>query len=216
MFYKESDREWYREHAQQIENLQELLIFKGGKKKGIKEKVTFPDESTFANEMKALSDNIKVSIHEFAKDTRAKVYGIDRAPAIQIRTQDDYTLTWYGIPTRLLLHPFIDSLIIFSKKETAFTEKVIQRIRSIKKAGHIRVLAASTSPLCWYTISVITQFAVLNKNVKCDIVDVLQFSQLIKKYHVLSVPNVIINQKQELIATHTELHLPEVLLKLLS
>jgi sporulation protein YlmC with PRC-barrel domain len=214
IFLKESDRELYRQHAQKIETMQELLIFKK-KRKITEEKLSFPDESTFVNEIKGLSNKLKVSIHNFTDDT-IEVYGVNRAPAIQIRAKEGNTLTWYGVPMRLLLHPFIDSIITFSKKETILPEEIVHKIRGVKRAGHILVLAASTSPLCWHTISIVTKFAILNKNIKCDIVDVLQFRALIEKYDVLSVPKLIVNDEHELIATYSEPHLPEILLKHLS
>jgi len=216
MFFSKSDLEGYRQHAKRIESLQELLVFEGEEKKGAIEKAAFPEVSTFADEIKTFSDKIKVSIRSFDEDVVAKTHGVNRAPAVQIRTQDGYTLTWYGVPTRLLLHPFIDSIIIFSRKETTLPEEIVQKILSLKREGHIMVLAASSSPLCWHTISIVTQFAVLNKKIKCDIVDILQFPALIEEYHVLSVPNVIVNERHELVATCNEPHLPEILLRLLS
>lgn len=156
----------------------------------------------FLEELTALSDKLSLVVKDFVKDSAlAKQYGVDKIPAILILPQDqrDTGLKFYGVPGGYEINSFIKALQEVSGSPEKLPDDVLQRIRAIDKEVHIQVFITLACPYCPRAVVTAHRLALENPKVKADMVDAATFPHLANRYHVSSVPKIIINETREFV-----------------
>jgi len=158
-----------------------------------------------AEEVGALSNKIKVEVHDFVKDSeKAKEYQIDKVPAIIVLGKKDYGIRFYGLAYGYEFKPFTESIINASRGATNLSEETKKKLASIEKPVHIQVFVSLTCPYCPLVTSLAHQFAMESDLVRADMVDVGEFPHLGQKYGVMGVPKTVINEKTEFVGAVPE------------
>ena len=160
------------------------------------------ETQTFLSEVAGLNNKIKMEVFDYLKENeKAKEYGVDKIPAIVIcdEKNNDTGMKFYGIPAGYEINSFVVALVEASGILPEYNERVIQRINAISKPVHIQVFISLGCPYCPDAVINAHRLALLNKNVKADMVDVTIFSYLGNKYDVSGVPKIIINEELELV-----------------
>jgi len=151
-----------------------------------------------AQEIAQLSSKISVEVYDFLKDSKkASEHGIDKVPAIAVVGRGDYGIRYYGIPAGYEFGTFIKDLKMASKGVTELSERSRAKLASVTAPVHIQVFVTPTCPYCPMAVSLAHQFAIENRHVKADMIDVTEFPHLGQKYAVMGVPKVVINERVE-------------------
>jgi len=148
-----------------------------------------------ALELGTLSSKIKVKIYDLVKDgDEAAGYKIKKIPAIAIAGKLDYGIRYYGLPAGYELSTMIDTIIDVSKGTTKLPEAIKIKLAQIKKDVHLQVFVSTTCPYCPQSARIAHQFAIENENIRSDVIEMMEFLDLVQKYSVMSVPHIVINE----------------------
>ncbi|HEC82409.1 MAG TPA: glutaredoxin [Thermoplasmatales archaeon] len=156
-------------------------------------------------ELKSLSDNIEIEIHEFDKEKNlAEKYDVDKIPAIIITGKKNYGIRFFGIPSGYEFSTLLEDIIHVSNGKTNLKESVKKEIKKIDKSLHIQVFVTPTCPYCPSMVHLAHQMAIENENIRADMVEVVEFPHLAQKYRVMGVPKTVINDVREIVGAIPE------------
>jgi glutaredoxin-like protein len=164
-------------------------------------------------ELAKLSERIQTEVHDFVADAQlANDYGVDKIPAIIIRTEKDYGVRFFGFPYGYEFQTLMEALASVSRGETNLLEQTKQKLREIKVPVNIKVFTTLTCPHCPTAASLAHKFAIENSLIRAEAIDANEFSDLAIKYSVMGVPKIVINEKTEFVgAIPEEMFLEQVL-----
>lgn len=147
-------------------------------------------------ELSELSDKIKLETYNFINDKEiADKFGIDKVPGIVVMSEDiDYGIRYYGIPAGYEFSSLLESIEMISTGDTQLSQDVIEKVKTINKPVHIQVFVTPTCPYCPSAVLMGHALAILNRNIRADMVEATEFPQLAYKYNVRGVPRVVINE----------------------
>jgi len=165
-------------------------------------------------ELAALNDKIKAEVHDFEADSElAKGFGVDKVPAVVIMTEKDYGIRYYGLPYGYEFQTLLNGLAVVSQGKTGLSEETKMKLHEIKTPVNIKVFVTLTCPHCPVAASLAHQFAMENDLIKAEVIDGNAFLEMAKKYTVMGVPKVVINEKVEFVGAVPEnVFLQQVLL----
>jgi glutaredoxin-like protein len=156
-----------------------------------------------AVDLGTLSSKIKVKIYDFVKNgDEVMEYKIKRIPAIAIVGKLDFGIRYYGVPAGYELATMIDTIIDVSKGTTSLTEAIKNRLAEIKKDVHLQVFVSPTCPYCPKAARIAHQFAIENENIRSDVIEMMEFPDLVQKYSVMSTPHIVINEDTSFMGAH--------------
>jgi glutaredoxin-like protein len=166
------------------------------------------------NELAALNDKIKVEIYDFlANADKAKLFGVDKVPALIVMGEKDYGIRFYGMPYGYEFQTLLESIINVSRERTDLSEETKKKLKEIKNPIHIQVFVTLTCPYCPIVASTAQKFAIENDLIRADVIDISEFPHLALKYAVMGTPKTIINEKVEFVGAFPEdLFLEHILL----
>ena len=201
MFIQEGDRKVVQDFFnQKLTGSVKLIVFSKEKSNLI-----LPDSSAecqycaeteqLAREVADLSDKITVEVVNFESESeQAKKYDIDKIPAIAVVSENDYGIRFYGIPSGYEFTSLMESIADVSKGEAGLQDETKDKLKSINAPVHIQVFVTPTCPYCAGAVRMGHMMAMENKNIKADMVEAQEFMELSRKYGVMGVPRVVINE----------------------
>lgn len=146
-------------------------------------------------ELSQLDGRIKLEVLDLkANAAKAQEMGIEQAPAVVV-DGGDVNVKYYGIPSGYEFASLLEDIEDASQRKTRLPKQVEERIRGIKEPVHIKVFVTPTCPYCPRAVRTAHQFAMLNSNIKADMIEATEFPELSEKYEVMAVPKVVINEK---------------------
>lgn len=152
-----------------------------------------------------LSDKIELVIYDFVRDQeQAKLYRVDKVPAIVFLGEKDYGMRYYGLPFGYEFQTFLDDLLNVSSRNSGLLEETKAKLKTIDKPVHIQVFVTLTCPYCPIIASLAHRFAMENDLITSEVVDVNEFIQTGIKYNVLGVPKTVINENVEFVGVVSE------------
>lgn len=144
------------------------------------------------SELAGLSSNIIVSIVDFKSNLElAKRFSVSRAPCIVI-TSDSLKIKFYGFPGGREFPVFLESIVMASSGKSSLTENYL--IHKPKGGLNMKVFFTHTCPVCPEVVRLAIAFTVLNPFIDLELIDAREFVDLVRKFNVLSVPKVVINE----------------------
>lgn len=163
------------------------------------------DARELAQELGSLSDKIKVEVLDFVKDKkRADEYGVDKVPAIVLRGPKGNHVNFFGIPAGYEFNTLMKDVVQLSRGQTDLSPETRQVLSGVKEQVHIKVFVTPTCPYCPGAVSLAHQFAMENRNIKADMIEINEFPQLAIKYSVMGVPKTVINETIEILGMQPE------------
>lgn len=81
-------------------------------------------------------------------------------------------------------------------------KSLIKRIKKINKPVNIKVFITLACPHCPGAVQTAHRLAMLNDNIKSEMIEAQTFSDMSVKYKVSGVPKIIINEDIELVGNH--------------
>ncbi|HVP16637.1 MAG TPA: thioredoxin family protein [candidate division Zixibacteria bacterium] len=171
------------------------------------------DTKQLVYELAELNEKIQAEVHDFVADAQlAHEYGVDRIPAIVIRSEKDYGIRFFGFPYGYEFQTLMEALASVSRGQTDLSEQTKQKLREIKVPINIKVFTTLTCPHCPTAAAMAHKFAIENSLITAEAIDAGEFSDMAIKYGVMGVPKVVINEKVEFVgAVPEEMFLEQVL-----
>jgi glutaredoxin-like protein len=181
-------------------------------------------------EIAALSDAISLRTHIFdeAVDERTK-FGIERIPAtvlrgsltpspspVRGRGEDGSTgsvYTFYGMPGGTEFPGFIESIVDVSRGEILLSEESVKALRKLDEEVSVRVFVTPTCPYCPQMARAVYQLAMVNPEIRVEVIEVGEFPDLGDRYNVRAVPLTVIADRVRIAGVVHETVLVEQLLK---
>jgi len=219
-FISEKDRNYLKDiFAKELSNDVRLLFFT--QKSGLiipgVECEFCRETGDLLKELSETSNKIKLEVYDFMTDEAdVKKYNIKRIPAIVIAGEEDYGIRFYGIPSGYEFSSLIETIIDVSKKETKLSKDVKERLAKINKEINIQVFVTPTCPYCPRMVHTAYQFALENKYITAEGIEVIEFPQLGNYYNVSGVPKTVINDKEEIMGAVPEIAFLESIEKAIS
>jgi glutaredoxin-like protein len=158
-----------------------------------------------ATELSKLSPKIKLELYDFVRDQiRAMESRIDKIPAIAVIGEKDYGIRFYGMPSGYEFTSLIGAIVDVSRGESGLSQKSKDLLKNIDQAVHIQVYVTPTCPYCPSTVRLAHKLAIETDMVWAEMVEANEFIPLAQKYGVMSVPKVIINDREGIAGTMSE------------
>ena len=107
---------------------------------------TCKDTRTLLEEVAALSDKIKLEVHDFVAESQlAREYAIDRIPALVI-TADSVKgrIRYFGLPSGYEFSVLLGSLLDASQGKSELSDASVETLGSVEKNLHIQVFVTPT------------------------------------------------------------------------
>ncbi|MEM2905835.1 MAG: thioredoxin family protein [Candidatus Bathyarchaeia archaeon] len=160
---------------------------------------------SIVEEVASTSDRVKAEVYDFVKDEmKARELGVDKIPAIAVLGKRDYGVRFYGVPSGYEFMPLIEAIIDVSAGTTKLSSATKERLKTVNRPVHIQVFTTPNCPYCPRAVRLAHQFAVENENIRADMVESIEFPQLVYKYRVMGVPKVVINETAEFTGAYPE------------
>ncbi len=163
---------------------------------------TCKETTQLLTETAELSDKISLNVIELADAGNDLVtYQIERTPSfIFLDDKGHYRgVKFNGIPAGHEINSFISAVMEMSGVAFEFSDKVLDRIAKINKPVDIKVFVTLSCPHCPGAVQTAHRLAMLNNNIKGEMIEAQTFYDLSTKYNVSGVPKIVINDKLELL-----------------
>ena len=153
------------------------------------------DTEEILEEVTVLDEKVNFEKHLVGSD-KAEELGIDRAPAIIFLNSEaeDSGVHFYGIPSGYEFTSLIEDILDMSNKERIdLSEDIKKGIKALNSEVLLQVFITPTCPYCPRAVRVAHQMAMLNPNVRGEMVEAMEFEELSESYNVSGVPKTVIN-----------------------
>ncbi len=103
------------------------------------------ENTSLAEEVAALSDQVDIEVYNFALDKEVvERYGVDKIPAIVVEGEKDYGIRFYGVPAGYEFTTLIEAIKIVSAGESGLAPKTKEALAGLKNPLHLQVLVTPT------------------------------------------------------------------------
>ena len=152
------------------------------------------DTEEILTEISELDDRISLEVNDLDSE-KAEKYNIEMAPATIFVDEDgkDRGVRLYGIPSGYEFNTIIEGIIDISREMPDIPEDMIEKIKEIDSEVKIQVFITPSCPYCPRAVRVAHQMAMVNDNIRGDMVEAVEFPDLSDKFGVSGVPKTIIN-----------------------
>lgn len=153
------------------------------------------DTKSLLEELKQISDKIKLEVYDFVKDkTVAEKHGVDKIPAVVVMAEKDYGIKFYGIPAGYEFGSLVEAIKLVSTGDTTLNAESKAFLDSLQKDIHLQVFVTPTCPYCPGAVVLAHQLAFYCPRVRADMIEATEFPHLSQKYKVMGVPRTVINE----------------------
>lgn len=163
-------------------------------------------ENTKSIELKELVLDIaelgeKVQAEIYDKDENVEIetkINANKFPVVALLNKDKvYSgVKFHGVPGGHELNSFILAIYNLGGKGQEISEQTLQNIKNITNKTNIKVFVSLSCHLCPDVVVSSQRIAIENENVETEMIDIANFKELKDKFNVMSVPAVVINDKE--------------------
>ena len=100
-----------------------------------------------------------------------------------------------GLPSGHELNSFILALYNIAGPGQELSAAIKEKIASVDKKVNLKIAISLSCSLCPEVITGAKRIAIENPNVEAEMIDIFSFPDLKKKYHLMGVPALIINDQ---------------------
>lgn len=157
---------------------------------------------SYMQEVADLNDKIKFVEYDLKKDAqKAADYNVELVPSIVLLDgKGDYKrIKFNGIPAGHEINSLIPALMEVSGAESEMPKELTDRIEAINKPIDIKVFVTLSCPHCPGAVQKAHKLALMNPNIRAEMIEAQTFAELSDKYNVSGVPKIVINDEHELV-----------------
>ncbi len=163
---------------------------------GREECVYCNDVLQMLEELAALSDKIRLTVHEFAEAREAvSRLKVERIPGIVIRGPANRAIKFFGIPAGSEFPGLIEGIVDASKGKVDLAPETTRRLKKLKQNVAIQVLVTPTCPHCPVVARAAHKMALESPHIQADVIEIGEFPRLSQRYQVRGVPTTILNEQ---------------------
>lgn len=142
----------------------------------------------FMTNLASLTDKLTVTIAD-RNDTG------NHAPCVRVFLQDgtDTGIAFHGVPSGHEFTSFVLGLYNAAGPGQKTDEQTFQKIKDIKSSANMKILVSLSCTMCPDLVIACQRIATLNADIRAEVYDLQHFDELKKKYNVMSVPCLVIN-----------------------
>lgn len=150
-------------------------------------------------DMASLGDKLNVEIYKKSEnpEMEAKI-NADKLPVVALLDKDkNYSgVKFHGVPGGHELNSFILAVYNLAGPGQAIDEDVLKEIKSIDKKANLKVVVSLSCTLCPDVVVASQRIAMENQNVETEMIELSLFEDIKKKYRIMSVPAIIVNDEK--------------------
>jgi len=172
---------------------------------------TCPQTRQILDELPALSDRISIEEVNFVLESdKAAKYGIDRVPAIVVLSQDDSggerdsNMRFLGTPAGYEFISLIHAVRLAGGGASHLSEQARTRLAAVDRPVTMRVFTTPTCPHCPRAVNLAHEMAWANANITAYAVEVTEYPDLARRYHVTGVPKTVVDERVEILGAIPE------------
>lgn len=106
---------------------------------------TCRETSELLEEVKALSSNVKLQVHDFVKEAaEAQRMGVDKIPTLVFQGKNRGTVRYLGIPAGYEFSVLIEALLACARGTTRLSARTKQELAALQTPVNIKVLVTPT------------------------------------------------------------------------
>ena len=154
----------------------------------------YDDNSTYASENKRLIEELAQLSAKISTDIVAATDDFKNTIAIIDAYGNDMGMRFHGVPGGHEFTSFILGLYNVSGPGQSVSEDVLTRIENIKTQTSLQILVSLSCTMCPDLVVAAQRIASLSPYVCTEIYDINHFPDLKDKYHVMSVPCLVVNE----------------------
>lgn len=142
---------------------------------------------SFIAKLCELTDKISFEVQ---KDTQS-----DELPYVEIKTEngESKNLSFHGIPSGHEFTSFVLALYNASGRGQRIDSEIYEEITALDKPVKMQIFVSLSCTMCPDLVVACQKIASLNGNISADVYDIKYFPQLKKRFNVMSVPCLVIN-----------------------
>lgn len=153
----------------------------------------YDDGSKLANEMKGF-------LEEFVTLSNKLSYVVipdSSIATISFYNQDDnyLNIAYHGVPGGHEFNSFVLAVYNTAGIKQPLQQDILEQIQCIEKPTNIKVIVSLSCTMCPEVVMASQRIAIENKNVEAQMFDLAHFPNLKEQYNIMSVPCMIINDK---------------------
>ena len=146
-----------------------------------------------------LSDKLEAEIYKKGENPaiESKI-NADKFPVVAFLDSDgNYSgVKFHGVPGGHELNSFVLSIYNLGSAGQPIENSTLEAIKSIDKPTNIKVAVSLACHFCPDVVVASQRIAIENKNVEAEMIDLSEFGDIKSKFKVMSVPAIIINDKE--------------------
>lgn len=145
----------------------------------------------FITQLASLTDKLTVTVTD-------KNHNESDAPCVKVFLEDgaDTGLAFHGVPSGHEFTSFILGLYNASGPGQKIDDLTQKEIENIKNTVDMKILVSLSCTMCPDLVIACQRIATLNPNIRAEVYDLQHFDELKKKYNVMSVPCLVINDNK--------------------
>ena len=153
------------------------------------------DNRDISNELEAYMRELALLSNKLTVDVIDVNAPSDLAPCVRLCYSDgtESGLAFHGVPGGHEFSSFVLGIYNAIGPGQSIDEKAKEAIQKISKPTNIKVLVSLSCTMCPDTVIAAQYIASKSKNVTAEIYDIHHFEEIRKKYNVMSVPCIVIN-----------------------
>jgi len=154
----------------------------------------------FLNELSEVVNNENISIEMFSKGENLQLESeltTELKPVIALMDENGkYTgIGYHGVPTGHELKPFMFAIFNIAGPGQIVDEDICKRAGALKPMK-LQIGISPTCVMCPELVQSCQHVALINGNITAEMVDLVHFSELRKKFNIMSIPALIINDEE--------------------
>jgi len=161
---------------------------------------TCEQTQSFMEELNNVGQKINFIHYDIDVDTdMTKKYDIHLTPSVILENpKDGYKgIKFSGIPAGHEVNSLISGILEVSGVNEILPESTLERIKKVDQPVHIKVFVTLSCPHCPGAVQKAHKLALLNENITSEMIESQTFLELARKNKVMSVPRLIINDKED-------------------
>ena len=146
-------------------------------------------------ELVETSDMLSLKVYYIEEEEEiASKYRVKKAPAVVLVGRNEGLIKFYGAPAGMEFPSFLETIVLASRGEAKISDSLKRKIiNEVVKDINIKVFVTPACPYCPQMASVACQFAIISSHFDVEVWEALEFPEEVRKYDVMAVPKVIIN-----------------------
>ena len=164
-----------------------------------------PEMKDLVGELAGISERIRLEEHNRLTEPEvALAYGVDKSPALVLEGPAGARVKFYGLPVGYEFGSLLEALDEVAAGKAGVSGDAKARLGDLTRSAHIQVFVTPTCPHCPGAVRTAHKLATAFPQITADMVEASEFPDLVEKYGVRGVPQIVVNGRVTLVGAQRE------------